>query len=261
MADENITDVQRQLSAAMLQVQNDLAQFGRVTQQSADQLKDAQMKAKYGSESFTKGANTAAQALGALAGAGIESTKAMYEGKKGAAAFNSSLDELSKAAALAGTALTLLMPGGIIMKGIVAGLTMATTAAIAYTKAANDMADKLYQGYSKLQESGAAASDGMTGVFNDAKKLGLSMNQLDSMVGLVAANSQELALMSGSVAQGRKEFARVGEALESSRVGFYKMGITQEAQNESTLRYIKNQTLAGRAQNMTSKELADGARA
>lgn len=261
MADENITDVQRQLSAAMLQVQNDLAQFGRVTQQSADQLKDAQMKAKYGSESFTKGANTAAQALGALAGAGIESTKAMYEGKKGAAAFNSSLDELSKAAALAGTALTLLMPGGIIMKGIVAGLTMATTAAIAYTKAANDMADKLYQGYSKLQESGAAASDGMTGVFNDAKKLGLSMNQLDSYVSQVAANSQELALMSGSVAQGRKEFARVGEALESSRVGFYKMGITQEQQNESTLRYIKNQTLAGRAQNMTTKELADGARA
>jgi len=261
MADENITDVQRQLSAAMLQVQNDLAQFGRVTQQSAEQLKDAQMKAKYGSESFTKGANSAAQALGALAGAGIESTKAMYEGKKGAAAFNSSLDEMSKAAVLAGTALTLLLPGGIVMKAVIGGLTMAATAAIAYTKAANDMADKLYQGYSKLQESGAAASDGMTGVFNDAKKLGLSMNQLDSYVSLVAANSQELALMSGSVAQGRKEFAKVGEALESSRVGFFKMGITQEAQNESTLRYIKNQTLAGRAQNMTSKELADGARA
>ena len=261
MADENITDVQRQLSEAMNQVQRDLAQFGRVTQQSAEALKDAEMKAKYGVENFTKATNTAGSALAALAGAGIESTKAMYEGKKGAAAFNSSLDELSKAAALAGTALTLLIPGGIVMKAVIGGLTMAATAAIAYTKAANDMADKLYQGYSKLQDSGAAASDGMTGVFNDAKKLGLSMNQLDSMVSQVAANSQELALMSGSVAQGRKEFAKVGEALESSRVGFYKMGITQEAQNESTLRYIKNQTLAGRAQNMTSKELADGARA
>lgn len=261
MAEENITEVQRQLSAAMLQVQQDLARFGQVTQASAEQLKDAQMKAKFGSESYTKGVNAAGQALGALAGAGIESTKAMYEGKKGMGAFNSGLDELSKAAALAGTALTMLMPGGIIMKAVVGGLTMAATAAIAYTKAANDMADKLYQGYSKLQESGAAASDGMTGVFNDAKKLGLSMNQLDSYVSLVAANSQELALMSGSVAQGRKEFAKVGEALESSRVGFYKMGITQEQQNEALMRYTKNQTLAGRAQNMTSKELADGARA
>jgi len=259
MADAN-TELD-ELSRLLRQANEQIRDYGKVTKETQDAIVDAQMKAKYGVENFTKATNTAGAALGALAGAGIESTKAMYEGKKGAAAFNSSLDELSKAAALAGTALTLLIPGGIVIKGVVAGLTMAATAAIAYTKAANDMADKLYQGYSKLQESGAAASDGMTGVFNDAKKLGLSMNQLDSYVSLVAANSQELALMSGSVAQGRKEFAKVGEALESSRVGFFKMGITQEAQNESTLRYIKNQTLAGRAQNMTSKELADGARA
>lgn len=233
MADENISDVQRQLSEAMLAVQQDLARFGKVSQQTSDNLTDAQMKAKYGVENFTKASNTAGAALGALAGAGIASTKAMYEGKKGAAAFNSSLDEMSKAAALAGTALTLLMPGGFVMKAVIGGLTMAATAAIAYTKAANDMADKLYKGYSDLAQSGAAASDGMTGVFNDAKKLGLSMNQLDSYVSLIAANSQELALMSGSVAQGRKEFAKVGEALESSRAGFYKMGITQEQQNEA----------------------------
>jgi len=207
MAEENITEVQRQLSAAMLQVQQDLAKFGQVTQQSAEQLKDAQMKAKFGSESYTKGVNAAGQALGALAGAGIESTKAMYEGKKGMGAFNSSLDELGKAAALAGTALTLLIPGGFIVKAVVAGLTMAATAAIAYTKAANDMSDKLYKGYSGLQKSGAAASDGMTGVFRDAKKLGLSMNELDSFVGLVAANSQDLAAFAGTVYDGRKKFA------------------------------------------------------
>jgi uncharacterized membrane protein YgcG len=147
MAEENISEASRQLSAAMLQVQMDLAKFGQVTQQSADQLKDAQMKAKFGSEEYTKGMKTAGEALGALAGAGIESTKAMYQGKKGMGAFNSGLDELSKAAVLAGTALTMLMPGGIIMKAVVAGLTMAATAAIAYTKAANDMADNLYKGY------------------------------------------------------------------------------------------------------------------
>jgi len=261
MAEENISDVQRQLTEAMSQVQRDLAQFGRVTQQSAEQLKDAEIQAATGLRNFTKVSNTAGQALGALAGAGVESAKAMYEGKKGMGAFNSSLDELSKAAVLAGTALTLLIPGGIVIKAIVGGLTMAATAAIAYTKAANDMSDKLYKSYSGLQQSGAAASDGMTGVFRDAKKLGLSMDQLDSMVTLVAANSQELALMSGSVSQGRKDFAKMGEALESSRAGFFKMGISQEAQNEALMRYTRNQTLAGRAQNMTTKEMADGARA
>jgi len=258
---EDISGTARELADAMLQVQRDIERYGKVQAETADRLTDAQMKSKYGIENFTKGMGKATDAVGSLAAAGIEAGKAMYEGKKGAAAFNSSLDQLSSAATAAGTALALLIPGGFIVKGLVAGLTMATTAAIAYTKAANDMADKLYTGYSKLQESGAAAADGMTGVFNDAKKLGLSMNQLDSMIGLVANNSQELALMSGSVAEGRKKFAEVGEALEDSRAAFFKMGISQEAQNEGLMRYTRNMTLAGRAQNMTTKELEAGAKA
>jgi len=258
---EDISGNARELADAMAEVQRELARYGKVSAETADRLTDAQMKAKYGIENFSKGVGKATDAVGSLAAAGIEAGKAMYEGKKGAAAFNSSLDQLSAAATAAGTALALLIPGGFIIKGLVAGLTMATTAAIAYTKAANDMADKLYTGYSKLQESGAAAADGMTGVFNDAKKLGLSMNQLDSMIGLISNNSQELALLTGSVAEGRKKFADMGEALESSRVGFFNMGISQEAQNEGMMRYVKNMTLAGRAQNMTTKELTDGARA
>lgn len=260
MAEENITETQRQLSAAMLQVQNDLAMFGRVTQQSAEALKDAEMKSKFGVENFTKATNTAGQALGALAGAGIESTKAMYEGKKGMGAFNSGLDELSKAAALAGTALTLLIPGGIIMKAVIGGLTMAATAAIAYTKAANDMSDKLYKGYSGLQKSGAAAADGMTGVYRDAKKLGLSMNELDSFVGLVAANSQDLALFSGTVYDGRKKFADMGKALEGSREEFFKLGLSQTEVNEGMMNYLKTVTRTGRAQTMTTDQLAASSR-
>jgi hypothetical protein len=115
MAEENIT----QLSAAMLKLQEDIAKLGYVTQASAEQLKDAQMKAKYGSESYTKGVNAAGQALGALAGAGIESAKAMYQGKKDATAFNASLGELAKAATLAGTAL-----GGTVANNLI--VTVAT---------------------------------------------------------------------------------------------------------------------------------------
>jgi F-type H+-transporting ATPase subunit c len=71
MAEENISDVQRQLTEAMSQVQRDLAQFGRVTQQTAEQLKDAEIQAATGLRNFTKVSNTAGQALGALAGAGV----------------------------------------------------------------------------------------------------------------------------------------------------------------------------------------------
>jgi LAS superfamily LD-carboxypeptidase LdcB len=260
MADENISDVQRQLSEAMLAVQQDLARFGKVSQQSAENLTDAQMKAKFGVENFTKASNTAGAALGALAGAGVASAQAMYKGQKGMGAFNSSLDELSKAAALAGTALTLLIPGGFIIKGVVAGLTMAATAAIAYTKAANDMADKLYKSYTGLQKSGAAASDGMTGVFRDAKKLGLSMDELDSMVSLIADSSQDLALFSGTVYDGRKKFADMGKALEGSRAEFFKLGLTQTEVNEGMAGYLKTVTRTGRAQTMTTDQLAASAR-
>ena len=257
---ENIDELQRQLAEAMRQQAEDYAKLGRLQTTTSEQLFDAQMKQKLGSESATKGLNAAGQALGALAGAGIESAKAMYQGKKDATAFNASLGELAKAATLAGTALTLLMPGGIIMKGIITAVTMFTGAVIATVQAANEMNAKLYKGYEGLAKSGAAASDGMTGVFKDAKKLGLSMNELDSYVGLVAENSQELALLSGSVAGGRKKFADMGEALESSRVGFFALGISQQEQNETIMRYTKNMTLSGRAQTMTTKELADGAR-
>ena len=129
MADANI---ELENMARLLEQANDeIRRYGKVTKDTQESITDAQMKAKYGVENFTKATKTAGEALGALAGAGIESTKAMYEGKKGMGAFNSSLDELSKAAALAGTALTLLIPGGVVMKAVVGGLTMAATAAIA----------------------------------------------------------------------------------------------------------------------------------
>ena len=257
---ENIDELQRQLADAMRRAQEDYARYGQLQTTTSQQLFDAQMKQKLGSESATKGLNTMGQALGAVAGAGIESAKVMYQGKKDATAFNASLGELAKAATLAGTALTLLMPGGFIMKGIITAVTMFTGAVLATVQAANEMNAKLYKGYEGLAKSGAAASDGMTGVFKDAKKLGLSMDQLDSYVGLVTENSQELALFAGSVAGGRKKFADMGEALESSRVGFFAMGISQQEQNEGMMRFTKTMTQAGRAQNMTSKELADGAR-
>lgn len=257
---ENIDEIQRQLADAMRRAQEDYARYGQLQTTTSEQIFNAQMKVKFGSEDAAKGLKSAGQALGALSGAAIESTKAMYEGKKGMGAFNSSLDELSKAAVLAGTALTLLVPGGIIMKAVVGGLTMAATAAIAYTKAANDMADKLYKGYSGLQKSGAAAADGMTGVFRDAKKLGLSMNELDSFVGLIAENSQDLALFSGTVYDGRKKFADMGKTLEGSRAEFFKLGLTQTEVNEGMAGYLKTVTRTGRAQTMTTEQLAASAR-
>ena len=258
MADTNAQ--MEELARILEQVNYDMAQFGKLQKQTADDKYDAEVKAKYGINNATKGLASLGEGLTAVAGAGMAAGKAMYEGKKGAAAFNDSIDGLTKAAQAAGIALTLMIPGGPLLKLFIAGLTAAVTATAEYVKAANDMADKLYKGYSGLAKSGAAASDGMTGVYNGAKKLGLSMNELDGYIDLIGQNSKDLALLSGSVYAGRKQFEDMGEAMEPYRKGLIAAGISQEMINEGSMGYLKLQTRIGAAQRMTTDQLAEGAK-
>lgn len=261
MAD--INQQTEELARIMEQVNREMVMYGQITKTTADQKLDAEVRAATGMKNFTKASDTAADAVGHLAGAGMAAGKAMLEGKKGATAFNDSLDSLSKAATAAGVALTLLIPGGVIVKGLVAGLTAVTAATIGMVKASNEMAEKLYKGYSGLAKSGAAASDGMTGVFNDAKKLGLSMNELDQFVGLVGENASDLALFSGSVFEGRKQFADMGKAMEPYRKQLLAAGFNQEEINQGAMSYLKMQTRLGQTQNgqiRTGDQLAQGAK-
>ena len=261
MAD--INQQTEELARTFEQLTRELNSYKQLSKSTADQQRDAEIEAATGMKNFTKKAVAGADVVGELAGAAMSAGKAMLEGKKGATAFNESLDGLSKAATAAGVALTLLVPGGAIIKGVVAGFTALTTATIGMVKASNEMADKLYKGYSGLAKSGAAASDGMTGVFNDAKKLGLSMNQLDSFVGLVNENSKDLASFGKSVFEGRKQFADMGKAMEPFRVQLMAAGFTQEQINEGGMGYLALQTRLGRTQNnqiRTGEQLAQGAK-
>lgn len=255
MADANF-EAQR-MAELMAQVNYELERMGHVTKQTQTEYVDAQMKAKYGVQNFTKGTEKGAEAVTALAGAASAAGKAMLEGKKGATAFNDSVDQLATAATAAAGALALFVP---VLGPLMLAVGAATVGFAKYTKAANDQADKLYKGYQGLAKSGGAAADGMTGLFKDAKKLGLSMNELDSLVGLVAENSRELAMFSGSVAEGRKRFADMGAAMEPHRQSLIKMGMLPEQINEGMAGYLRTQTRLGNAQRMTTDQLAEGAR-
>lgn len=258
MAD--INQQTEELARIMEQVNREMAIYGQITKTTADQKRDAEIEAATGMKNFTKASASAADAVGHLANAGVAAGKAMLDGKKGAAVFNDSIDGMAKAAQAAGVALALLIPGGPAIKLLIAGITALTGAVAGMVKASNEMADKLYKGYSGLAKSGAAASDGMTGVYNDAKKLGLSMNDLDSLVSLVGENAKDLALFSGSVFEGRKQFADIGQAMEPYRKSLIAAGMTQEQINEGTMQYIRLQTRVGLAQNKTTQELAEGAK-
>ena len=258
MADTNAQ--LEELTRILEDVNREMALYGRVTKQTADERFDADVKNKMGINNATKGLASLGEGLTAVAGAGMAAGKAMYEGKKGAAAFNDSIDGMAKAAQAAGVALALMIPGGPLIKLFIAGITAAVVATAEYVKAANEMADKLYKGYSNMSQAGAAASDGMTGVYKGAKKLGLSMNELDGYVSLVGESSKDLALLSGSVYEGRKQFENMGEAMEPYRKSMIAAGMSQEMINQGAMGYLKLQTRIGTAQRMTTDQLADGAR-
>jgi len=258
MADINFET--ERLATLMADVNRQMQEYGSVTKQTQDQLYDAQMKAKFGINNATAAATSAGTAFGSLAKAGMSAASAMNQGQKGAAAFNGAVDGMADAAKAAGIALALMVPGGMIIKALTVAVTAAVGAFAEYTKAANEMSDSLYKGYQGLAKSGAAASDGMTGLYKDAKKLGLGLNELDSLVSLVAENSADFARFAGSVSEGRKRFAELGEAMKPQREAMIRMGMMPQEINEGMAGYLRTQTRLGNAQRMTTDQLAEGAR-
>lgn len=241
------------LAEIMRQVNEDLLRYGQVTSTTTD----AMMKAKYGIENFTPAMSKAGDAVGELAKAGLAAANAMLEGKKGAAAFNDSLTSLSMAATAAGAALGMMVP---VIGPLVSALVLATTATIAYVKKSNEMADKLYGGFNKLGKAGAVGAEGLTGVYQGAKKLGLSMSELDGYVSMIGENSRDLALLSGSVYRGRQQFEDMGAAMEPFRESLFAAGMNQQDINEASMQYLRLQTRIGATQNLTVNQLAEGAR-
>jgi hypothetical protein len=263
MADTNAQ--MEELARILEEVNRDLAYYGKITKQTADDMFDADIKAKTamfggGINNATKGMEKFGDAAGYVAGAAMSAGKAMLEGKKGASAFNESIDSMAQAATAAAVALALMNPFGKVVGLLIAGVTAAVGAFAAYTKAANTMADQLYKTYSGLSKAGGAASDGMSGVLKASNQLGLSMDEMGEFVGQIAANSKDLALFSGSVYEGRQRIGDLGETLKGSREDFLKMGMSMTDVSDGMLGYMKIQTRLGNSQTMTNAQLAEGAK-
>jgi hypothetical protein len=146
MADTNAQ--LEELTRLLEQVNYEMNMFGKVTKQTTDDIRDAEFKdaTKFlggGINNATKGMEKFGEAASYVAGAAMSAGKAMLEGKKGASAFNESVDGMAKAATAAAVALALMNPFGKVVGLLIAGVTAAVGAVAAYTKAANTMADSV----------------------------------------------------------------------------------------------------------------------
>jgi hypothetical protein len=150
------------------------------------------------------------------------------------------------AAQMAAVGLSLLVPGGAIMKGVVAGLTFLTTQFLKQgaelVTTANEQSDALYSAFSQLAESGAVGADGIEGLAEDIQKLGLNVNKLDQFLAMASKSAESLAAMGGTVQQGRKQFAGLTASLRENDESLRKLGLDQDAQAEAALGYAKIQS-------------------
>jgi hypothetical protein len=174
----------------------------------------------------------------------------MYRGEQGAAVFNSSMSKMTDAVSTLAVGLSLLMPGGPVVKAVTAGLTALGVYAL---KTAEDLAatskeqaDTMYSAFSQLAESGAVGADGIEGLFNDIQKLGLNVTQLDKYLSMAGQNADAMAMMGGTVLKGRQQFAELGRSMAGYNESFRKLGLDQDAQAEAILEYAKMQAKISR---------------
>jgi hypothetical protein len=250
---------EEELAAIQEQINIEMQKFGRILPETQNRLMDAET----GIKNFNLKVTAGTAVLGKLADAVSHTASAMYKGEKGAAAFNGSVDAMADAAQIAATALSLLIPGGPLMKAVVAGLTYLGTSVIKagaqLQKTANEQSDQLYKAFSKMAKSGAVASDGTTALAKDINDLSLNVNQLDGLINLMSENSRQLSDMGGTVANGRRQFVGLVKDMEGFQVQLLNLGLDFDEQAEAALSYAKLQSRLTMGQQRDYKNLGDSA--
>ena len=224
------------------EVNEQMRRFGYILPETNQRLLEAQT----GIQNFGFKVQIATGIMGNLADAVGDYTRAMYRGEQGAAVFNQSINKMADAAQLAAVGLSLLVPGGAILKGVVAGLTFLTTQFLKQgaelVTTANEQSDALYGAFSQLAEVGAVGADEIKGVAEDIQKLGLNVNKLDQFLSVLNRNTETLASLGGTVLQGRKQFVALTASLRENDLSLRKLGLDQDAQAEAALGYAKIQS-------------------
>ena len=249
------------LTAELLaRVNDEMQRLGYVTDDTARALQDAQTGVKNFAKKADQAADLTLKAFTSVATTATESAKAMHDGAKGNQAFNSSLDKMREGVEATGALLTAIIPGGPVVKALIAGLTLATGKLFDLQKVAGQMSDNLFKGFQGLGKSGAAAADGMTGLQEGMRKLGLGVQDMEGYVRLIGESSKDLALFKGSVFEGRKAFEDIGQGMQQYNYQLRAAGLTQEEINAGTMSFLRLQTRLGQSQTQSTQQLADGAK-
>jgi GH24 family phage-related lysozyme (muramidase) len=189
---------------------------------------------------------TGLQIMEKLYNAQLKYTISMAKGNKGASQFNDGIDAMTESVQIAAVALSLLVPGGPLIKGLVAGFTFLATQAMKTAaemqKAANDQADATYKAFQAFSKAGATGADGLKGFFDDVNRMRLNVNQLDAMATVIGNSAKDMASMGGTVNKARGQFANLVQGMGDFETGMLNLGLSYDDQAEAAMGFMKLQS-------------------
>lgn len=120
-----------------------------------------------------------------------------------------------------------------------------------------EAAEKSARSFQSAASAGASFGGNMNSFIRTASQAGMTMDQFGA---LVKSNGIGMMGFGTTVEEGAKRFGAVSKALRSSSNDLYALGFSTQDINEGLANYGKLMRLTGRSQNMTTQELANGAK-
>ena len=201
-------------------------------QQELDRLKGAAGGAATGVGQF-------GQALAGASG-GLGSYNQMLQGT------SQSLGSLAKQMPIAGDATAAALNG--VSKGL--GVSL-------------DMTDRLNRVYMTLGNTGQSLGETQASLREQGDRFGLAIGLNEAaaqqFAKVMQTNSKDLARLGGTAVMGSKRLGEAFEAMGPVRVALQNIGIAYEEQIEGLADYTRMQAATGRAQQMSTTQLAQGA--
>lgn len=130
-----------------------------------------------------------------------------------------------------------------------------------YNEMSSKVNDDLYKGFRELGKASMTGTEGMTGVFKNLQKMGLTVAEFDKFGTVIKANSKEMTLFGSTAQEGINKFADVAGGMFKGELGrtLELMGIQSEEQYEHTAKYMALQTRLGLIQGKSVSDLQKGA--
>ncbi len=234
-----MADINQEFSAAMAAAQAELAEFGVISDATANRLKVAGAAV----EQFEKKMQLATAATSALYKSFTSYNKAVTEGVKGYKDLAETTDSLATSIEALSAALAFVLPIGRVAKIAIAGLGLLAGELVRSSKQIGAQLDNLRSGFDTLAQVGATTSQGLTGMFNLMQQLSMSATDFAAFSKEIAENSELLAKFGGNVTVGVEEFGNLANNLKPMRNELMNFGIRIEQIGEASLGFVKNQRM------------------